>query len=166
MRCHRRLPQWLFTDSMPTAVPRKSYASPCDSIPFYTLTARPGRTVVYEVQRHHSRPSGRRGRSRRPVSVCVRQCRRDGAPATHDQAVLVESDLAILGASLSRFDEYDRQVRVEYRRVPSFSLPPQARRNLAVVCAATRSTPLGLIVLRSSSRPASVWPARLPNMRK
>lgn len=46
--------------------------------------------------------------------------RHDGAPASADEAVLVDTDLAILGASAERFEEYDRQVRREYRYVPLF----------------------------------------------
>ena len=54
------------------------------------------------------------------LRALVRVTRHDGAPATGDEAVLVDTDLAILGASEDRFDEYDRQVRIEYRRVPGF----------------------------------------------
>lgn len=46
--------------------------------------------------------------------------RHDAAPLSLDQAVLVDTDLAILGAPPERFDEYDRQVRQEYRHVPEF----------------------------------------------
>lgn len=41
-------------------------------------------------------------------------------PAGADQALLVDLDLAILGASPERFAEYERQVREEYRWVPAF----------------------------------------------
>lgn len=44
--------------------------------------------------------------------------RHDGTPDSLDEAVLVDTDLAILGAMPARFDEYDRQIRAEYRHVP------------------------------------------------
>ncbi|MBC7993850.1 MAG: N-methyl-D-aspartate receptor NMDAR2C subunit [Rhizobacter sp.] len=39
-------------------------------------------------------------------------------PANRDAQVLVDVDLSILGAESERFDEYERQVRDEYRHVP------------------------------------------------
>ena len=41
-------------------------------------------------------------------------------PPPGDGEVLADIDLAILGAAPERFFEYERQVRVEYRSVPSF----------------------------------------------
>ena len=40
------------------------------------------------------------------------------APTTGDEALLVDVDLAILGADPIRFDEYEAQVRREFRWVP------------------------------------------------
>ncbi len=39
-------------------------------------------------------------------------------PSSRDAQVLVDVDLSILGAGADRFDEYERQVRDEYRHVP------------------------------------------------
>jgi predicted metal-dependent HD superfamily phosphohydrolase len=39
-------------------------------------------------------------------------------PVTRDAQVLVDVDLSILGADTERFDEYEHQVRDEYRHVP------------------------------------------------
>lgn len=39
---------------------------------------------------------------------------------TRDEAVLIDIDLAILGAETARFDEYEKQVRAEYAWVPDF----------------------------------------------
>ena len=40
------------------------------------------------------------------------------APHTDDEALLVDIDLSVLGAPVARFDEYEVQVRREYRWVP------------------------------------------------
>lgn len=42
------------------------------------------------------------------------------APVTQDSKILVDVDLAILGADFSRFDQYEKQVREEYSWVPGF----------------------------------------------
>lgn len=39
-------------------------------------------------------------------------------PDGPDAKMLVDVDLSVLGADAARFDEYDRQVRAEYRHVP------------------------------------------------
>ena len=44
----------------------------------------------------------------------------DALPDTPDAQVLVDIDLAILGAESARFDEYENQVRAEYGWVPEF----------------------------------------------
>ena len=44
--------------------------------------------------------------------------RHDAAPQAGDEQLLVDIDLAILGAPPERFAEYDRQVRAEYHWVP------------------------------------------------
>lgn len=48
-------------------------------------------------------------------------------PDTPDARVLVDVDLSILGAGPGRFDEYERQVRDEYRHVPGFVFRPKRR---------------------------------------
>ena len=50
----------------------------------------------------------------RRVHALVMATRHDAAPATADAKLLVDIDLAILGASPARFDEYEAQVRAEY----------------------------------------------------
>jgi predicted metal-dependent HD superfamily phosphohydrolase len=42
----------------------------------------------------------------------------DAMPESNDSTLLVDIDLAILGAPAERFDEYERQVRQEYAWVP------------------------------------------------
>jgi predicted metal-dependent HD superfamily phosphohydrolase len=44
--------------------------------------------------------------------------RHTALPQTVEAQLLVDVDLSILGASPSRFDEYERQIREEYARVP------------------------------------------------
>jgi predicted metal-dependent HD superfamily phosphohydrolase len=67
-----------------------------------------------------ARDSGLGDDVRRRLYDLVMVTRHDGAPTSADEAVLVDTDLAILGASAERFEEYDIQVRREYRYVPLF----------------------------------------------
>jgi predicted metal-dependent HD superfamily phosphohydrolase len=50
---------------------------------------------------------------------------------TQDAQVLVDIDLAILGAGAARFDEYENQVRAEYSWVPEFLFRRKRREVLA-----------------------------------
>jgi predicted metal-dependent HD superfamily phosphohydrolase len=52
------------------------------------------------------------------VAALIMATRHDAAPVGADACVLVDVDLSILGAEPLRFDEYERQVREEYRCVP------------------------------------------------
>ncbi|WP_377154919.1 N-methyl-D-aspartate receptor NMDAR2C subunit [Roseateles sp. UC29_93] len=54
----------------------------------------------------------------------------DGVPASVDEQVLVDIDLAILGAGRPRFDEYERQIRDEYAYVPGFLFRRKRRKIL------------------------------------
>lgn len=55
----------------------------------------------------------------RVQALIMATCHQAG-PSGADAQLLVDIDLAILGAAPARFDEYDRQVRQEYRWVPGF----------------------------------------------
>lgn len=48
-------------------------------------------------------------------------------PRTRDAQVLVDIDLAILGAEEERFAEYERQIRAEYAHVPALLFGPRRR---------------------------------------
>jgi len=48
------------------------------------------------------------------VRALVLATKHDAAPDSDDARLLVDIDLAILGAASARFDEYERQVRLEY----------------------------------------------------
>lgn len=52
------------------------------------------------------------------VAALVLATRHSAAPATPDEQLLVDIDLAILGAAPVRFAEYEAQIRVEYGFVP------------------------------------------------
>jgi len=54
------------------------------------------------------------------VRQLVLVTKHDGVPSSPDEQVLVDIDLAILGAERQRFDEYERQIREEYAFVPGF----------------------------------------------
>lgn len=54
------------------------------------------------------------------IHALVLATRHAAAPDTPDAQVLVDVDLSILGAERGRFDEYEQQVRREYRWVPGF----------------------------------------------
>lgn len=54
----------------------------------------------------------------------------DGAPQTPDEALLSDIDLAILGVGPKRFEEYEKQVRTEYRYVPTSLFRPGRRKVL------------------------------------
>lgn len=52
-------------------------------------------------------------------------------PEGSDQALLVDIDLSILGAPRPRFEEYEQQVREEYRWVPGFLFQLKRKQILA-----------------------------------
>ena len=52
------------------------------------------------------------------VDDLVMATRHDHVPVPADACLLVDIDLAILGAPRERFDEYERQIRAEYAHVP------------------------------------------------
>ncbi len=52
------------------------------------------------------------------VRALVLATRHAAVPASADAGVMVDVDLSILGADPARFDEYERQVRMEYAWVP------------------------------------------------
>lgn len=54
----------------------------------------------------------------------------NGAPQTPDEELMSDIDLAILGTGVSRFDEYEQQVRQEYRHVPTQQFRPARKKIL------------------------------------
>lgn len=54
------------------------------------------------------------------IQALIMVTKHDGVPAAADEKLMVDVDLAILGAPVERFDEYERQVREEYSWVPGW----------------------------------------------
>ncbi|MES2533764.1 MAG: N-methyl-D-aspartate receptor NMDAR2C subunit [Pseudomonadota bacterium] len=61
------------------------------------------------------------------VQSLVMATRHDALPEGPDAELLIDIDLAILGADAERFDEYERQVGVEYGFVPDAVRRPRRR---------------------------------------
>lgn len=58
------------------------------------------------------------------VHALIMATRHEARPQDADACVLVDVDLRILGADAARFDEYEAQVRAEYRWVPDLLFRP------------------------------------------
>jgi len=52
------------------------------------------------------------------ISELIKVTAHDRPPSTADEALLLDIDLAILGAATIPFDEYEQQIRAEYNWVP------------------------------------------------
>jgi predicted metal-dependent HD superfamily phosphohydrolase len=61
------------------------------------------------------------------VHALVMATRHSAVPEGNDARLLVDIDLAILGAPAIRFAEYERQIRVEYAHVPPVLFEPRRR---------------------------------------
>ncbi|GER17165.1 HD domain-containing protein [Variovorax boronicumulans] len=61
------------------------------------------------------------------VHALVMATRHDAVPEGRDAELLIDIDLSILGAERARFDEYERQVHVEYGFVPEEIRLPRRR---------------------------------------
>ena len=64
--------------------------------------------------------------------------RHSAAPDAGDASLLVDIDLAVLGASAARFDAYERQIRAEYAQVPEPAFRQRRRALLAAFLARDR----------------------------
>lgn len=53
------------------------------------------------------------------VVAMIMITRHESEPETQDEMLMSDIDLAILGAGAARFNEFEKQVRVEYRHVPT-----------------------------------------------
>ena len=66
----------------------------------------------------------------RKVHALVIVTRHDVAPSNPDEQVLLDADLAILGASPEAFDRYEDQIRAEFAQVPLEAFRTRRRRVL------------------------------------
>lgn len=71
------------------------------------------------------------------VSAMILATTHQAAPLVGDTGILIDIDLAILGAEPARFAEYERQIRTEYSWVPGFLF----RRKRAAVLAGFLARP-------------------------
>jgi predicted metal-dependent HD superfamily phosphohydrolase len=55
---------------------------------------------------------------RERIRTAIMATKHDEVPALQDACFVVDIDLSILGAARERFDEYERQIRLEYSWVP------------------------------------------------
>jgi predicted metal-dependent HD superfamily phosphohydrolase len=88
--------------------------------------------AIYDVKGHENeqcsadwardalRAAGVLGESAQHVHDLVMTTRHTAVPSGHDEQLLVDIDLSILGAERTRFDEYEQQIRKEYAYVPGF----------------------------------------------
>ncbi len=86
--------------------------------------------AVYDMARHDNegasadwasrvlRDAGATAQVAQRVNALIMATRHTQAPTTADAQLLVDIDLAILGATPVRFDEYELQIRAEYAFVP------------------------------------------------
>jgi predicted metal-dependent HD superfamily phosphohydrolase len=72
------------------------------------------------------------------VAALIMATRHAAVPVGADACVLVDVDLAILGAPPARFDEYERDVREEYAWVPDFVFRRERRKVLEHMLARPR----------------------------
>jgi predicted metal-dependent HD superfamily phosphohydrolase len=97
--------------------------------------------AIYDVHRHDNeeqsarwanealRAAGAPAAAAERVAALVLATRHTARPEGADACVLIDIDLGILGAEAARFDEYERQIRVEYGFVPE-ALFRQRRRQI------------------------------------
>lgn len=88
--------------------------------------------AIYDIKGHDNeqrsadwarevlRDAGVAGEAAQRVHDLVMATRHTAVPSGHDERLLVDIDLSILGAERTRFDEYEQQIRREYAYVPGF----------------------------------------------
>ena len=99
--------------------------------------------AIYDTQRHDNEAesaawarsvllgAGGDPASAERVHSLVMVTAHHGVPASTDASIVVDVDLAILGADAARFDEYEQQVREEYGWVPAPVFQQKRREVLA-----------------------------------
>ena len=84
----------------------------------YDTSRRDNEAASADWARRVMREAGAAGDVVERVHALIMATRHDDVPGTPDARLLVDIDLAILGAAPARFDEYERQIRDEYGFVP------------------------------------------------
>ena len=74
--------------------------------------------------------AGADARAAQRVHDLIAATRHDTAPQSRDQEILLDADLAILGASSAVFDAYEQQIHAEYHAVPQATRRVTRRRIL------------------------------------
>lgn len=69
------------------------------------------------------------------IEALILVTRHDAAPCTADERLMVDVDLAILGAAPARFDAYEQQIRTEYAWVPGLVFRAKRREILQMFLA-------------------------------
>ena len=87
--------------------------------------------------RNSAQAGGLSGESAARIFSLIMVTKHNAVPVARDAEVVVDADLAILGAEPARFDEYEHQVREEYSWVPE----PLYRRERRKVLQAFSSRP-------------------------
>ena len=64
------------------------------------------------------------------IEQLIRLTKHPSMPCTHDEKLLIDIDLSILGANPEAFDRYDRQIRLEYAFVPGILYKRKRRATL------------------------------------
>jgi predicted metal-dependent HD superfamily phosphohydrolase len=93
--------------------------------------------------------AGAANETRARIEALIAVTRHEATPATPDEALLVDIDLAILGADSERFERYEAQVRREYAFVPEASFRVARR---AIMQAFAQRNPLYLTEVMRAAR--------------
>lgn len=93
--------------------------------------------AIYDVMRHDNEEQSARWASTglqaagvaadsvQRIHDLILATRHSAVPQGMDAAILVDVDLAILGAPPARFAEYEQQIRAEYAHIPDFLFRPK-----------------------------------------
>jgi len=93
----------------------------------YDVHAHDNEARSAEWARQALQAAGASDASAERVHALVMATRHDAVPEGRDAELLIDIDLSILGAERARFDEYERQVHVEYGFVPEEIRLPRRR---------------------------------------
>ncbi len=93
----------------------------------YDLQAHDNEAQSADWARNALRAAGIDADAAQRVYELIMATKHDAQPTDSDARLLVDIDLAILGAPLQRFAEYEQQIRAEYAHVPPDVFEPRRR---------------------------------------